>query len=244
MATVSELSDPYALFMRNPLGTGAPDVCGICHTFTDGYATCYRCRFDPHFADAVVPISYSESFGQLHTNLAAYKRAPLAAAHPVRMQLAAVLWRFLAAHETCVARKARAEAGHFDLVTTVPSGSAERDDRHPLRHIVGTIVAPTRDRFERLLMRSETPVPERTVDPLKYSPTRDLAGESVLIIDDTWTTGANAQSAAGALKTTGAGHVAVLTIGRHVNPEYADNAARLHALPDFSWDVCAAHRGG
>jgi hypothetical protein len=240
MATVSELSDPYALFMRNPLGANASDVCGICHTFTtNGYATCYRCGFDPHFADVVVPISYSESFGQLHTNLAAYKRAPSAAAHPVRMQLAAVLWRFLAAHETCIAHKAG--TSHFDLVTTVPSGSVERDDRHPLRHIVGTVVAPTRDRFERLLMRSETPVAERMVDPLKYSPTRDLAGESVLIIDDTWTTGANAQSAAGALKTTGAGQVAVLAIGRHVNPEYADNATRLRALPAFDWDVCCVH---
>lgn len=242
MATVKELSDPYALFMRNPLEAGAPDVCGVCHTFTNGYATCYRCMSDRHFADVVVPISYSENFGQLHTNLAAYKRAPTAAARPVRMQLAAVLWRFLAAHEACVARAAG--ISHFDLVTTVPSGSAGRDHQHPLRDIVGTIVEPTRDRYERLLMRSETPVEERTVDPLKYSPTRDLTGESVLVIDDTWTTGANAQSAAGALKTTGAGQVGVLTIGRHVNPEWADNAARLRALPAFDWDMCAVHATG
>ncbi len=187
----------------------------------------------------VVPISYSENFGQLHTNLAAYKRAPLASARPVRVQLAAVLWRFLVAHEACVARAAG--LSRFDLVTTVPSGSVDRDHQHPLRQIVGTIVEPTRDRFERLLMRSETPVAERTVDPLKYSPTRDLTGESVLVIDDTWTTGANAQSAAGALKTTGAGKVGVLTIGRHINPEYADNAARLRALPAFDWDACAVH---
>jgi hypothetical protein len=239
MATVQELSDPYALFTRNPLVAGAPDVCGVCHTFTNGYSTCYRCGHDPHFADVVVPISYSENFGQLHTNLAAYKRAPSAVAHAVRMQLAALLWRFLAAHEACIARAAG--VGQFDLVTTVPSGSVERDDEHPLRDIVGTIVGPTRDRFERLLMRSETPVADRAVDPLKYSPTRNLADEPVLLIDDTWTTGANAQSAAGALKTTGAGKVAVVAIGRHVNPEYEDNAARLRALPAFDWNTCAVH---
>jgi hypothetical protein len=239
MATVQELSDPYALFMRNPLAAAVPDVCEICHTFTSGYGTCYRCGFDPRFTDVVVPISYSENFGQLHTSLAVYKRAPPSVARPVRMQLAAVLWRFLTAHEACIARAAGVD--HFDLVTTVPSGSAERDADHPLRSIVETIVAPTRDRFDRLLMRSSTAIAERTVDPLKYSPTRSLAGESVLVIDDTWTTGANAQSAAGALKTTGAGQVAVLAMGRHVNPEYEGNAARLRALPEFSWDVCAVH---
>jgi orotate phosphoribosyltransferase len=63
----------------------------------------------------------------------------------------------------------------------------------------------------------------------------------VLVVDDTWTTGANAQSAAGALKTTGAGRVAVLAIGRHVNPEWKGNRARLRALPPFSWETCAVH---
>jgi hypothetical protein len=239
MATVQELSDPYALFMCNPLAAGTPGVCGVCHTFTSGYATCYRCGHDPRFADVVVPISYSENFGQLHTYLAAYKRAPSPAARPVQMQLAAVLWRFLSGHEACIARAAG--VSHFDLVTAVPSGAIGRDYRHPLRHIIGTIVGPTRDRFERLLTRSITPVADRAVDPLKFSPTRDLAGEAVLLIDDTWTTGANAQSAAGALKTSGAGQVAVLTFGRHVNPEYGQNDARLRALPTFDWDTCALH---
>jgi hypothetical protein len=35
----------------------------------------------------------------------------------------------------------------------------------------------------------------------------------------------------------------VLVIGRHVNPEYRDNAERLRALPrGFDWDRCAVHR--
>jgi orotate phosphoribosyltransferase len=88
-------------------------------------------------------------------------------------------------------------------------------------------------------------VQPRTVDPGKFSPTQNLAGEAVLLIDDTWTSGASAQSAAGALQTTGAGKVAVLVIGRHVSPEYGANAARLRTLPrGFDWDRCAVHRGG
>lgn len=239
MATVAELSDRYVPFMRNPLASG-PDVCSVCRTFTSGgYSTCYRCGFSVRYADLVIPISYSEHFGQLHTSLASYKRAPEPAARPVRIQLAAVLWRFLAMHERCLARAIGVP--RFDIVTTVPSGAVDRDDNHPLRWLVSEIVEPTSARHARLLRRSGTPVADRAIDPLKYSPTQTLHGEAVLVIDDTWTTGASAQSAAGALKTSGAGQVVVLPIGRHVNPEYHDNAARLRNLPPFSWDICGVH---
>jgi hypothetical protein len=240
VATVAELTGPYVNFMLNPAPPATANVCGVCLTFTDGYSTCHPCGFQARSADAVLPISYSVHFGQLHTNLRAYKRAPPQVARPLQMQLAAVLWRFLERHERCLARAAGAD--QFDLVTTVPSGLADRDDAHPLRRIVSTVVAPTRDRFERLLRRSGTPVPERKVDPLKYSPARDLSGESVLLIDDTWTTGANAQSASGALKTTGAGPVGVLVMGRHIHEDYQNNAERLRALPrPFDWNTCALH---
>jgi predicted phosphoribosyltransferase len=156
------------------------------------------------------------------------------------MELAAVLWRFLREHERCLARTAGV-AG-FDLATTVPSNDPARDADHPLRRIVGSDVGATRDRYEPLLARSGTAVTERKVDPGRYNPTRDLDGESVLLIDDTWTTGSNAQSAAAALKTTGAGSVAVLVIGRHIHEDYKQNAARLKELPrTFDWSTCAHH---
>ena len=105
------------------------------------------------------------------------------------------------------------------------------------------MVEPTRDRYQRLLVRSETPIADRAVDPGKYNPTEDLAGESVLLIDDTWTTGANAQSAAGGLRTSGAEAVAVLVIGRHVNQDFAANTARVNALTrPFDWSTCAIQR--
>jgi predicted phosphoribosyltransferase len=124
----------------------------------------------------------------------------------------------------------------------VPSSDPQRDEAHPLRTIVGEIVEPTRTRYRRLLRRSGTPVPNRTVDPGKYNGTEDLAGQSVLLIDDTWTTGANVQSAAAALKTAGADSVGVLVIGRHIHADYQDNSQRLAALPQrFDWDACARH---
>jgi predicted amidophosphoribosyltransferase len=241
MATVTELSDPYANFMLNPLSPTTADVCSVCLTFTDGYDTCYACGHNERFANAVLPISYSVVFGQLHTALRQYKRGHERAQRQFQPQLAAVLWRFIALHERCLAH--RVDVDGFDLVTTVPSSRRERDEQHPLRRLVGEVIAPTRERFKRLLMRSGTPVPERTVDPGKYNSTTDLLGESILLIDDTWASGANVQSAAGALKTAGAGTVGVIVIGRHVKQDFRDNAERLKSLArPFDWGRCALHQ--
>jgi predicted amidophosphoribosyltransferase len=240
VATVAELSAPYTNFMLNPLSPSAPDVCSVCLTFTEGWGTCHPCGHQSRFADAVLPISYSVALGQLHRALQTYKRGYRTVAGQFQLQLAAVLWRFIVEHEECLAR--RAGVDRFDLVTTVPSSSPERDESHPLRRVVGEGVAPTRDRYRRLLVRSGTPVADRTVDPGKYNPTEELDGKAVLLIDDTWTSGANAQSAAGGLKTAGAETVGVLVIGRHVNPEFKANKVRLASLArPFDWDRCALH---
>ena len=62
----------------------------------------------------------------------------------------------------------------------------------------------------------------------------------MLLIDDTWTTGANAQSAAAALKDAGAGTVAAVVIGRHLNRDWHENDLRLRALGEsFDWEHCA-----
>jgi adenine/guanine phosphoribosyltransferase-like PRPP-binding protein len=82
-------------------------------------------------------------------------------------------------------------------------------------------------------------VEKRAVDTRRYLATRRLAGESVLLIDDTWTTGANAESAAHVLKAAGAEAVGAVVIGRHIHEHFGDNAERLKALPRFSWQRCA-----
>jgi hypothetical protein len=152
------------------------------------------------------------------------------------MGLAAVLWRFLALHEACV----RAHCGvlGFDLVTTVPSTSGRVG--HPLRTLAADMVGVTRSRHRDLL----TPLPGaadlgRNASAGRYGSSA-LQGENVLIIDDTWTTGSHAQSAASALKAAGAGRVAVVVLGRHLDSTYGDTAAlvRQARLRRFTWDVC------
>lgn len=114
MATVDELSAPYTNFMLNPLPPSTVDVCTVCLTFTQGYSTCYPCGHNARFADAVLPVSYSVHFGQLHTVLQQYKRSLPSVARPLQLQLAAVLWRVIADHERCLADAAH--ANEFELV--------------------------------------------------------------------------------------------------------------------------------
>ena len=238
MPTVAELTDLYGNFMLGP--RPGPGVCEVCCTFTEGHDRCFVCAQQNSSLDAVAPISYSVAGGQLHHALAGYKRLGGEVARRVQVELAAVLWRFLAGHEACVAWAAGTAT--FDVVTTVPSSSRERDENHPLRRIVGELVRPTRGRYERLLSRSGIAVRERTFDDRKYDVARRFGGEAVLLIDDTWTTGSGAQSAAAALRHAGAGPVAAVVIGRHVKRGWRENEQRLHALArPFDWSSCPWH---
>jgi hypothetical protein len=240
MPTVGELSALYENFMLAPRpGHG---VCRQCFNLTDGYDRCYACTQHPSVLEAVVPVSYSVAHEQLHHVLGNYKRLAGEVARRFALQLAAVLWRFLELHERCATRAAGADA--FFVVTTVPSGDRMRDEAHPLRWIVSDLMGPTRGRYQRLLRRSIADIAPRSFDPEKYVAQRPLHGEPVLLIDDTWTTGANAQSAAAALKTAGAGPLAAVVIGRHVNREWHDNDRRLRALATpFDWRRCALCSG-
>src|SRR5947209_174371 len=154
MASVTELTALYSNFLLGPRhGLG---VCRTCFNFTDGYDRCYACTTIAGFLDAMLPISYSIAHEQLHHVLAAYKRSHGPTAHRFEIELAAVIWRFLARHESCLARSAK--VARFDTVTTVPSSRHFRDDIHPLRHIVAELVEPVRPRYVRLLKRSGEPI--------------------------------------------------------------------------------------
>jgi hypothetical protein len=238
MPRVADLTDLYGNFMLGP--RPGPGVCESCLDLTDGRRRCLRCERAPEWLDAIAPVSYSIAHEQLHHALAGYKRPPGVVARRFEVELAAVIWRFLALHERCIARAAGTEA--FGLATTVPSSILERDRTHPLHRIVGELAGPTRSRYERVLRRSTAAVKPRTYSTLKFESVRDLRGEAVLLIDDTWTTGANARSAAATLKQAGAATVAAVVIGRHLHRDYQDNDRRLRALPSpFDWENCALH---
>ena len=217
-----------------------PGVCVRCFNFTrePDYELCYACATGEQHLDAMVPIAYSVAHEQLHHDLVRYKRYADPWVEMAVARLALILGRFLPLHEQCVASTAGATA--FDVVTTVPSGQIGQDEFHPLRRIVGEMVASTAERYERLLRRSSASVRARAFDPARYRAVRPLTAANVLLIDDTWTTGASAQSAAAALKAAGAARVGAVVIGRHLNREWFENDQRLRRIAQpLRRSVCA-----
>jgi hypothetical protein len=210
---------------------------------TGAFGLCRACSANQHHLAAVAPISYSVGGEWLHHLIVSYKRDADPSVPDAMAAIARICAGFLCDHERCVAEAAG--VAEFDVVTTVPSGAPLRDLHHPLRRIAGELVAPARDRYERLLVRSETPAIPRVFDPGRYSVTRKLDGEDVLLIDDMWTSGASAESAAAALHAAGAGAVAVVVIARHLNRGWRENDLLLKRLSRSGFDpsscvLCAA----
>lgn len=212
-------------------------VCPRCFNMMQPhFERCFACEGHVPSLDAVVPVSYSIGGEALHHDIADYKRDAGPWVEPLMRRLAAILGTFAKLHEPCVAAACGSKANRFDLVTTVPSNDRRRDLHHPLRQVVGTLCQPTAGRHERLLLRTAKQISGRAFDPERYAATRPLAGADVLLIDDMWTTGASAQSAAAALKEAGAGKVGAIVIARHLNREWRENDLRLRRLAARPFD--------
>jgi hypothetical protein len=198
-----------------------------------GFARCYQCdlahaRCAGLLADVVAPVAYAVKGGRLADDLWRYKSSA-AGATEAGARLAAMLARFLREHSDQVWRAAGMIAGP-GLAAVVPSGQG-RPGAHPLAGIVASCV--------------DVPIVPLSTAPGAAARARGLAdgvaagwltvgaavaGADVLLIDDTWVSGASAQSAAAALKAAGARRVALVVIGRHVDPADPRSAEFLRTL--------------
>jgi hypothetical protein len=176
-------------------------------------------------ADAVALIGYAVKGGDLARDLRVYKsvRADAAAA---RDRLGRMLRAFLDAHGSPVWRAAGMAAVPAALAV-VPSGQGRPGD-HPLLGVAAA--AGLRLPQVRLLVRPEGAARGRFVSTEWLSARGDVAGRDVLLLDDTWVSGASAQSAAATLKLAGAARVAVVVLGRHFDPADPRSADFVRSL--------------
>lgn len=247
MATVFELSEPYRNHLIPVLPPGRA-VCAVCWTAVPpDFRLCFQCNaarseFGRGLANVVVPIALAVKREQLAHELWHYKYdVDLSVRSRLTTRLGAVLWRFLGQHEKHIAEAAGVP--EFGIVTTVP-GTRQREGNHPLEHIVGGLVGQTKDRYEPLLTLGHGgggAVPSHSLAADRYLAMRALRGEpAVLLIDDTWTTGGNAQSAALALRAAGAAKVAIVVVGRHFDRSFRDCETHYQLAKSirFTWDSC------
>jgi len=163
--------------------------------------------------------------GPLADDLRRYKsdRATADEAAAAAARLRAMLAGFLAGHAHSVWAAAGMAAGPT-AVAVVPTGQG-RPGAHPLAALVGSCV----DLPPVGLSVVPRAVHTRGVNPGWVRVADPVAGADVLVVDDTWVSGGSAQSTAAALKLAGAGRVAIVVLGRHVNPADPRSAAFLDA---------------
>jgi len=217
-------------------------VCAVCRgPVRPGFARCYQC--DRHhaaggrlLADAVVPISYAVKGTAFAADLWRYK-SRLAPAPSSRSSLLALLLAFLADHGPCVWRRAGMPAPL--QLAVVPAGSG-RPGPHPLLRLLSHAL-----RLHVCTVALRPGRQGRDFDPDRFAVNGARPGGRVLLADDTWVSGASAQSAAAALKRAGIRHVAVVVAGRHLNPGDPRSRPLVAALSPARYDPysCAVHSG-
>ena len=103
---------------------------------------------------------------------------------------------------------------HKWLWATVPSVRSGRQGEHPLHAIVSAILGTQME----IVLSATDKVEGRLFNPLMFACNAIPEGASILLIDDSWTSGSNLLSAAATLREAGASMVNAMVLGRLLNP--------------------------
>jgi len=204
-------------------------ACRVCRgSVAGGFSRCYQCELHHSaagrlLADAVLPVAYAVKGSQFAADLWRYKDGDREAGEKLR----ALLGDFLRDHGPC-AWRAAGMAAPPGKVAVVPSGQG-RPGVHPLVPLVASCV-----RLPDVPLSARAPdVPRgREIGFGWLHVDGPVAGENVLVVEDTWVSGGSAQSVAVALKLAGAARVVVVVLGRHVNLAHPRSASLAPALRD------------
>jgi hypothetical protein len=183
--------------------------------------------------DRVVPISLCKIPSQLYTVLRDYKSGRSnVPTDSFALEIAALLDRFLRTHGQCIERMA---GGDWDTLTLVPS--TRRQGPPPMEAAI-TRSGYLESMYRKVLVRGRAKMVDRIADDDIFQMTEDATGERILLVDDTFTTGARVQSAASRLSLDGARVVAAVAVGRIINPEYSQDLWDRATAEQFDFDVC------
>ena len=211
-----------------PIPAPGSGVCGICHSSVEGYENCFPCNQARQFLQRdvpkVVPISLEVEGEQLHHALKGYKDDRDADVRDrFAYQLAALSELFWRRHVTCIEP--------FDAITTVPSS-----DRNSFEAVVQRSHR-LMELYQPLLTRAG-PSATHQLDASKFSVQRDhVEGRRIVLVDDTFTSGATVFSAARVIRDAGGLVDFIVVIGRYIKRSYRPSADLIDRMRAEQWDV-------
>jgi hypothetical protein len=213
--------------IRPPVA-GSGGACSICCDWLDASgSTCSKCQHASSVLGRplvpVVPVTLYVKPSRMRDRLKFYKEPRGPEDGGLAVEVASILARFFHEHGAELTRR----YGMVDAATVVPTRKGDAE-RHPLdaaldRHI-GDAVLPRR---EPLLSVGQGNIERRSPHPRGFVASSAAAGRSLVLIDDVYTTGAVAQSAAHALREVGAVVPVIVVVGRRLNPDYHQAVADL-----------------
>ncbi|MCP9276791.1 phosphoribosyltransferase [Mycolicibacterium arenosum] len=163
----------------------------------------------------MVPLVYAVAGEESGRLVRDYKDHPLRAVRErAAGLLGAVVAANLARHSACI----EAAVGSPVAVRTTLPSLTFRAGVHPFSRLLRDVGVPVNE----VLRTGAAATCHRVVSPDKFAVVDPavVAGRHVLVFDDVWTTGSNAQSAALAVRRAGAAAVSVLVAARRLNPRY------------------------
>ncbi|MEX2621929.1 MAG: hypothetical protein WD250_17075 [Egibacteraceae bacterium] len=244
MSAGAHITDLWMPHLVPPLTAGA-DVCPICHAHrAPDFDECWTCGQTASIAGAVhriIPIMLWDTGTPAGNLMHAYKQEN----SPRFIELREILSRWLRIHLVCLSPEPDAR---LTLVTHVPSKRAS-DRPHPLGLVLQHIVAAGGYQSVLIPGPGAGRIGRNRPDPEGFAlaPGAWVADQRIVLVDDTFTTGATLQSAAHALTAAG-GHVAAaVVVGRKVNwrgHDPAEEVWRRAQRQPFDWDRCCASLPG
>jgi hypothetical protein len=248
MSRAHHLVDPTDV--GAPLRRGASSEFGVCRfcrgPTQPGYGRCFCCAtVAAHLGMPLVPVVSMTAYqlgDEMHRTLRRYKDAHSARTRRRSVdRCATLLAAFVDRHREGIEG---ISGGPWDTVVTVPSST--RPDRWPVDAVV-TAVPSLAVGHRRLLVRGPGRLDHLqpscsgfVVDPQVDVAT--LGRHRVLVVDDSYTTGARAQSAAKALRRAGMRVGAILVLGRVVAPRSCPWHAAFWAA--YAGDRASGHKVG
>jgi hypothetical protein len=220
-------------YFRNPIRqTGV--TCTVCTTPSDGDLLCDPCRRHSGtvgVADLVSALTYVFGGTQSGYLMRQYKGQTPQGQH--QAVLAGLMLLGGALHGGCAERIVGLPFSHWSCVPSLPAKPGE----HPFRQLA---LNAARGTEVPLTAAAQAPSP-RSLNADHFRAEILLPnGSHVLLMDDTWTQGGHAQSAALALRKAGADRISIMVAARWINPGYGDNQTfiKSHMTSDFDPYIC------